>query len=163
MISENLQRQDIRPSEEGFAFKRIMDKGKDLRYISERFGKSETFIHNRLSLVRLIPEVRDLLDSEQISIGMAFEISRFEDTIQGHIHKEHLTSDIPHNNWKNLPLKVFKGKLEDTYTVLLSRFTFDMSECEQCPRNSEFYSLFPVFENSRCTRSSCLKKNRKIT
>ena len=59
-----------------------------------------------------------------------------------------------------LSLKVFKGKLEDTYTVLLSRFTFNKSECEQCPRNSEFYSLFPVFENSRCTNSSCLNKKQ---
>jgi len=161
MISENLQRQDIRPSEEGVAFKRILDKGKDIRYISERFGKSETFIHNRLSLVRLIPEITDLLDREEISIGMAFEISRFQDTIQEHIHKEHLTSEIPHNNWRNLAIKVFKGKLEETYTVLLSRFPFDKSECEQCPRNSEFYSLFPVVENSRCTKSSCLIKKQE--
>ena len=57
MVSENLQRQDIRPSEEGEAFKRILDKGKDIRYISERFGKSDSFIHGRLSLVRLIPDV----------------------------------------------------------------------------------------------------------
>jgi len=161
MISENLQRQDIRPSEEGVAFKRLMDKGKDIRYISERYGKSETFIHNRLSLVRLIHEITDLLDREEITIGMAFEISRFDDTIQGHIHKEHLTSEIPHNNWKNISLKAFKGKLEDTYTVLLSRFPFDKSECEQCPRNSEFYSLFPVSENSRCTNSECLRKKQE--
>jgi len=51
MVSENLARQDIRPSEEGMAFKRILDKGKDIRYISERFGKSDSFIHGRLSLV----------------------------------------------------------------------------------------------------------------
>ena len=161
IISENLQRQDIRPSEEGVAFQRIIDNGKDIRYISERFGKSETFIHNRLSLIRLVPEIRDLLDKEEITIGMAFEISRFDDRIQEHIYREHLTSEIQHNNWKNLSLKVFKGKLEDTYTVLLSRFPFDKSECAQCPRNSEFYSLFPVLENSRCTNSVCLNKKRE--
>ena len=161
MISENLCRTDIRPSEEGVAFKRIIDKGKDIRYISSRFGKSETFIHNRLSLVRLIPEITDLLDCEQISIGMAFEISRFEPTIQEHIYREHLTSEIPVNNWKNFSLKVFKEKLEETYTVLLSRFSFDKFECEQCPRNSEFYSLFPASENSRCTHSSCLIKKQE--
>jgi ParB family chromosome partitioning protein len=161
LISENLQRSDIRPSEEGVAFKRIIDKGKDIRYISARFGKSETFIHNRLALVRLIPEITDLLDCETISIGMAFEISRFEPTIQEHIYREHLTSDVPINNWKNFSLKVFKEKLEDTYTVLMSRFSFDKSECEQCPRNSEFYSLFPMPENSRCTNSSCLVKKQE--
>ena len=65
------------------------------------------------------------------------------------------------NNWKNFSLKVFKEKLEETYTVLLSRFSFDKSECEQCPRNSEFYSLFPAPENSRCTYSSCLIKKHE--
>jgi ParB-like chromosome segregation protein Spo0J len=55
MVSENLQRRDILPSEEGEAFKRILDRGYGIAYISERFGKSESFIHSRLSLVCLIP------------------------------------------------------------------------------------------------------------
>jgi ParB family chromosome partitioning protein len=161
MISENLQRQDILPSEEGDAFKSILDKGKDIRYISERFGKSETFIHSRLSLVRLTPEIRRLLNTEEITIGMAVEISRLEPAIQEHLLKEHLETEIAFNNWKNLPLKGFKEKLEAAYTVLLSRFSFDKSECEQCTCNSEFYSLFPVLENSRCTRSVCLAKKQE--
>ena len=86
MISENLQRQDILPSEEGVAFNQILDKGKDIRYISERFGKSENFIHGRLSLVRLIPEITKLLDNEEITIGMALEISRLELTCVNFLH-----------------------------------------------------------------------------
>ena len=156
-----LQRQDILPSEEGEAFKRILDKGKDIRYISERFGKSETFIHGRLSLVRLVPEVTRLLDIEEITIGMAVEISKLESSIQNHLLKEHLETEVTGNNWKNLSFKIFKEKLEATYTVLLSRFSFDKSECVQCPYNSESYSLFPVPEIGRCTRSACLVKKHE--
>ena len=78
MVSENLQRMDIRPSEEGEAFMKIIAKGYDITYIRERFGKSDAFIHSRLSLVRLIPEITALLDREEISIGVAVEISRLE-------------------------------------------------------------------------------------
>ena len=161
MISENLQRFDILPSEEGTAFKRIIDKGKDIRYISERFGKSETFIHSRLSLVRLIPEITILLNKEEIAIGMAVEISKMESAIQKHLLKEHLETEVEQSNWKNLPLKIFKERLEAKYTVLLSRFSFDKSECGQCTWNSEYYSLFPSLENSRCTRSACLVKKQE--
>jgi ParB family chromosome partitioning protein len=98
MISENLQRQDIRPSEEGEAFKRIIEKGKDIRYISERFGKSETFIHSRISLVRLIPSITKLLDSEEITIGQGFEISKLEPDLQESLYKEHLITETAINN-----------------------------------------------------------------
>jgi len=161
MISENLQRYDILPSEEGEAFKKILDKGKDIRYISERFGKSDSFIHSRLSLVRLIPEITKLLNSEEITIGMAVEISKMEPAIQKHILSEHLETEIEFNSWTKLPLKIFKERLEAKYTVLLSRFLFDKSECEQCTCNSEYYSLFPSSENSRCTRSTCLVRKQE--
>ena len=161
MVSENLQRQDIRPSEEGRAFKSILERGYSIAYISERFGKSETFIHSRLSLIRLIPEITVLLNREEISIGMAVEIARLEPEIQENLYKEHLDSEIEFNNWKNLPLKVFKEKLETTYTVQLSRFSFDRTECDTCTYNSEVHSLFPVLENSRCTRSSCLANKQE--
>ena len=161
MISENLQRQDIRPSEEGEAFKKMIDRGKTIAYISERFGKSESFIHGRLSLVRLIPEITAMLDSEEISIGMAVEIARMEPDIQQDIFHNHLCTDISFNSWKNLPLKIFREKMEATYTVLLSRFSFDKTECEQCPFNSELHSLFPVPENSRCTWHVCLVKKQE--
>jgi len=160
-VSENLQRQDIRPSEEGEAFKRILDKGKDIRYISERFGKSDSFIHGRLSLVRLIPKITRLLDVEEISISMAVEISKLEAPMQEHLLREHLETEIISENWKKLPFKTFRERLENTYTTLLSRFSFDKSDCMQCPGNSEFYSLFPVLENSRCTRSACLVKKQE--
>lgn len=161
MVSENLQRQDMRPSEEAAAFKKIVDKGNSVAYISERFGKSESFIHNRLSLVRLIPEIAGLLDSEEIPVGMGVEISKLEPDIQTGLFREHLDAGLTVNNWRTLPLKVFKEKLETNYTVLLSRFAFDKSECEQCPYNSELRSLFPVMENSRCTRTACLLKKQE--
>jgi ParB family chromosome partitioning protein len=62
---------------------------------------------------------------------------------------------------KSNPMKVFKEKLETTYTVLLSRFPFDKTECEQCPFNSELNSIFPDLSKSRCTKHSCLTKKQE--
>ena len=161
MVSENLQRQDILPSEEAGAFKSILERGYSIAYISERFGKSENFIHNRLILNRLIPEITSLLNREEISIGAAAEIARLEPELQENVYEEHLVTDIQVSNWINLPLKVFKDRLENAYTVQLSRFSFNKTECETCTFNSEIHSLFPNFENSRCTRSACLMKKQE--
>ena len=161
MVSENLSRENILPSEEAAAFKSILERGNSIAYISERFGKSETFVHSRLVLVRLIPEVTELLDNGEISIGMAVEIARLEPEIQENLLTEHLNTDIAFNCWKNLPLKVFGEKLETAYTVQLSRFSFDKTECETCMFNSELHSLFPDLDNSRCTRTTCLVKKQE--
>jgi ParB family chromosome partitioning protein len=158
MVSENLQRQDILPSEEAVAFKNILDRGNTIAYISEKFGKSESFVHSRLILNRLVPIITNLLDCEEISIGVATEIARLEPDIQKNLYVEHLNTTVEVNSWKNLPLKVFREKLETTYTVLLSRFSFYKTECEQCQFNSEIHSLFPDFSNSRCTQYTCLLK-----
>jgi ParB family chromosome partitioning protein len=58
-------------------------------------------------------------------------------------------------------VKAFKEKLETAYTVQLSRFSFDKTECEQCLFNSERHSLFPDWSKSRCTRTVCLMKKQE--
>ena len=64
-------------------------------------------------------------DKDEISIGMAAEIARLEPELQYNVYTEHLDGDTQVNSWRNLPLKVFRGKLENAYTVQLSHFAFD--------------------------------------
>lgn len=50
MITENLQRKDVDPIEESFAFVKLMEKGKSLEDIAVRFGKSIRFVQDRIKL-----------------------------------------------------------------------------------------------------------------
>ena len=50
-LSENLQREQVRPTEEAKAFKRLLEKGRyDMYSLTARFGRSEKYIYTRLKL-----------------------------------------------------------------------------------------------------------------
>ena len=45
-LSENLQREQVRPTEEAKAFKRLLEKGRhDMYSLVSRFGRSEKYIY----------------------------------------------------------------------------------------------------------------------
>ena len=53
-LSENLQREQVRPTEEAKAFKRLLEKGRhDMYSLVSRFGRSEKYIYTRLKLNEL--------------------------------------------------------------------------------------------------------------
>ena len=82
-ITENLQREDITPLDEAAAFKRALDTGRHTyEGLSSKFGKSESYIHGRMKLNYLIPEMADLLKKEEINVGVAIEIAKYEPEIQ---------------------------------------------------------------------------------
>ena len=52
MITENLQRKDVDPIEEAFAFDQLIQKGKTAEEVAVRFGKSIRFVQD-LSLIHI--------------------------------------------------------------------------------------------------------------
>ena len=76
-ITENLQREDVTPLEEAAAYKRALESGRhSVESLVGKFGKSEAYIRSRLKLNELIEELADLLDREEISVGVAIEIAK---------------------------------------------------------------------------------------
>ena len=76
-LSENLQREQVRPTEEAKAFKRLLEKGRyDMYSLVSRFGRSEKYIYTRLKLNELYAPIGELLDNETITISVAEEISK---------------------------------------------------------------------------------------
>ena len=49
MITENLQRKDVDPIEEAFAFGLLVKNGSSAEDVALRFGKSVRFVQDRLS------------------------------------------------------------------------------------------------------------------
>lgn len=77
-IIENLQRLNVSPLEEAGAFKTLTMKGNDVATIAEDVGKSPRHIYDRLGLLRLAKEGKDLLRSRRITPGHAILISRLK-------------------------------------------------------------------------------------
>ena len=71
-IVENLQRHDMNPIEEANAFQLLRDKGMgDQRIVDELGLKSTALVQQRILLLRLVPEVQQLVASGQLASTMA--------------------------------------------------------------------------------------------
>lgn len=71
-ILENLQREDLTALEKAEAYSMMMDK-LDLTQseVAERLGKSRPHITNSLRLLKLPDQVKDMLNQDKISMGIA--------------------------------------------------------------------------------------------
>jgi ParB family chromosome partitioning protein len=165
-ITENLQRKDISPIEEAVAYKKLADTGRyDVNSLAVRFGKSETYIRNRMRLNELTDDLLNLVNDNVISVSVALELCKYGRETQTVIYEKHL-QDNPHslyNDWRNLTSKEFIKRLESSYCTELSRYCFDKSECNKCPFNSNCYTLFPE-ENKegKCLNFNCLTERNKL-
>lgn len=82
MITENLQRKDVDPIEEAFAFGMLAKNGKSIEEIATRFGKSVRFVQDRIRLNSLIPELMAAVKDDNMSISAAMIISKLAEETQ---------------------------------------------------------------------------------
>lgn len=78
-LIENIQRTDLNPIEEALAYKSLIDEY-NLKQdeLAERISKSRTAITNSMRLLKLCPEVQEMIVSEMISAGHARAILSIE-------------------------------------------------------------------------------------
>ena len=80
MLIENLQREDLSPSEEAAAFKRLLDLGvKNQTELAKRLGVSKSHVSKRLSLLDLSEEIRGAVDKGAIKLDVAHQLTRVGD------------------------------------------------------------------------------------
>ncbi len=71
-LIENLQREDLNPIEEAEGYQRLMNEfSLTQEKVAEKVGKERATVANALRLLRLAPEVREMVQSAQISQGHA--------------------------------------------------------------------------------------------
>lgn len=157
-LSENLQREQVRPTEEAKAFKRLLEKGRyDMYSLVSRFGRSEKYIYTRLKLNELYQPIGELLDNETITISVAEEISTYEANIQKDVYENHLKTDNK-DDWSGYTLNLFKKYFEKYYTTDLGQYKFDKTECKACVHNAANYNLFAEHNGcGHCTNRKCLE------
>ena len=82
MITENLQRKDVDPIEEAFAFAQLYARGKGVEEIANRFGKSVKFIRERIKLDGLLDEMKQWVSKGLMHIGAAIHIAKLAEADQ---------------------------------------------------------------------------------
>jgi len=71
-LVENIQREDLNPIDQAFAFKRLVDEFKlTHQELAEMTGKSRTFISNIVRLLNLDDWVKEIVATGKISLGHA--------------------------------------------------------------------------------------------
>lgn len=162
-LSENLQREQVRPTEEAKAFKRLLEKGRyDIYSLAGRFGRSEKYIYTRLKLNELYSPIGELLDNETITISVAEEISTYEPNIQKDVYEKHLKEGNG-EDWTGYTLNLFKRYFEKYYTTDLGQYKFDKTECKTCVHNAANYNLFAEHNGcGHCTNRKCLEAKNAV-
>ena len=157
-LSENLQREQVRPTEEAKAFKRLLEKGRyDMYSLTARFGRNEKYIYTRLKLNELYAPIGELLDNETITVSVAEEISTYEPDIQKDVYEKHLKEGNG-EDWTGYTLNLFKRYFEKYYTTDLGQYKFDKTECKTCVHNAANYNLFAEHNGcGHCTNRKCLE------
>jgi ParB family chromosome partitioning protein len=79
-LIENIQRQDLNPVEEAEAYQQLIDDYHlTQEEVASKVGKSRAAVANSLRLLKLTPEVREMLIAGKISMGHARALLALED------------------------------------------------------------------------------------
>ena len=141
-ITENLQREDVRPREEAAAYKRALQSGRHtIESLVGKFGKSEAYIRSRLKLCELIDALAEMLDKEDISVGVATEIAKYPADIQQEVYNDHFAEGC-YSSWKTARIKEIARRLYERYMTKLESYNFDKTECLSCQHNTANQVLF---------------------
>jgi ParB family chromosome partitioning protein len=78
-LVENIQRQELNPIEEAHAYQRLIEVLKlTQEEVAERVGKDRSSVANYLRLLKLAPQVRKLIEDDQLQMGHARALAALE-------------------------------------------------------------------------------------
>lgn len=174
MITENLQRRDVDPIEEAEAFRLLQERGASTEDLALRFGKSQSYVSNRLRLNSLIPELRKALSCDLIPLGGAYMLSKLTEDDQKAFHKEY-TEDCD-DSWSVTDISNWIGELFQNLWMAPFQNGKDLTEtwnpkgelirrCKDCDCNTANHGcLFAdmMTKEPRCTDSVCYERKKMV-
>lgn len=163
MITENLQRKDVDPIEEAFAFAQLIEKGRRLEDIALKFGKSARFVFDRIKLNSLIPSLKQRVRDGEIPLSGAMLLSK--------LNKEQ-QAKFDGNNKGQCVIRQIKQFINDIFMELDKTDWLNddvwpdgkFKSCSECECNTANYGcLFYEMncEKARCTNPVCFN-NKKV-
>lgn len=85
MVIENNQREDVNALEEASGYQALMKaepKYRDRAVLAQKIGRSESYVHQRMKLLELVPHAKQALLDNEITAGHAILIARLDQKTQ---------------------------------------------------------------------------------
>lgn len=164
MITENLQRKDVDPIEEAFAFAQLSERGRSYEDIALKFGKSARFVFDRIKLNNLIPELKERVRNGDIPLSGAMILSKLDEETQKEFNEEEneqcttaMIKDYVSNSFMELEKADWIEEDADNWE------NGEFKPCSQCESNTCNHGcLFYEMNNkdARCINATCFNKKR---
>lgn len=166
MITENLQRKDVDPIEEAFAFGQLVEKGKTPEEIAARFGKSIRFVTERIKLNTLIPELMLAVKDEKMPIVAAQIICKLDEDEQKKYYSNYS------NNYQGFTKSSAQSFVDNLFMTLEKSLWYQSDnqedesftggcdcECSQCPFNTTNHGCL-FYEMKREDAGRCTNRDK---
>ena len=76
VMIENIHRRNLEPLREAEFLRRMVDRpGGSLRTVAKKIGKSHVYVKQRVSLLQLVPELKDALRADELGVKEARELA----------------------------------------------------------------------------------------
>lgn len=173
---ENLQREDIHPLDEGFAYRRLIEKaGYDVKTLAAKLHKPPVYILGRLKLTDLIPEAQKLLLGGHLTAAAGFALARLQPETQKTVLRWAVERDDTAIGTTEQAIKA--GRVEIRSAAAIERYihteiALDLHSapwkkddatlypqagpCTTCPKRSgNAPELFPGMKGDTCTDPGC--------
>ena len=158
MITENLQRKDVDPTEEAFAFGELAKRGQTTEEIALRFGKSTRFVLDRIKLNKLIPELMLRVKDGTMALSAAMIICKLDEEQQQKFHSSNRNDTFINKYYAERFCNSLFAYISSSDWVKAKRPDYDggcNKPCSQCEFNTKnvgciFYEMKAEDENARC-------------
>lgn len=120
MLAENTARVDLNPMEEAEAYEKRIQEGLDVDQVARIAGVGKETVKNRLRLLELLPEARDLVRSGQLGVQWGVSLCKLQPDYQRQALKL-LAKDVTWNQWNDLCQKLLFVQQEEQL------FSFEMA------------------------------------
>ncbi|AVT83650.1 hypothetical protein RPYSC3_47900 [Rhodopseudomonas palustris] len=162
-IVENLQRADIHPIDEADAYRKLIETQRyEISDLAVKFGKSETFVRDRLALTDLIAIGKKAFRDGLITIGHAALVARLDAKTQKDALNDELNIDDD-TEWRRVPSVaqlrewIFRKTLQTSMKSPPWKDDEQMREmlggCEEC--NGKGADLFGKRTADACSNPKC--------
>lgn len=128
-LIENLQRDDLNPIEEAQAFQMILDQaGISQSALAQNLGKDRTTVANSLRLLKLPKKVRDLVETDSLSMGQARALLGLKNQSSlEHVLSLILDKDLNVRQTEQLVKQVNEGPVNSKSVKAVSPYALDLA------------------------------------
>jgi len=157
-IIENLQRQDVEPTEEAEAIEFLSKKYASTE-IAKRLGRGDNFVRQRLKLAGLIEGFKHFVRSGEMTISLGVGVALFEP------EEQQMMLDALEGEFNANQIK----RMIDNQTYTLDKAPFDLEDkkliaragaCTLCPFNAANQGNLFGDGKMVCTKSTCFESKK---